>query len=92
MRKRLTILIFLLCALPVFAVDLDNGRNLHDEYCLQCHQTELYKRDDRQIKDIKHLRSQVLFCSVNNNLYWFDEEVEDVTAYLNTFYYLFAKE
>jgi len=26
---------------------------------------------------------------VNNDVEWFDEEVDDVTAYLNAFYYLF---
>ena len=42
------------------------------------------------VKTLKHLRSQVLFCAVNNDVEWFDEEIDDVTAYLNAFYYLFG--
>jgi len=50
---------------------------------------DLYERADRTVKTLKHLRSQVLFCAVNNDVEWFDEELDDVTAYLNAFYYLF---
>lgn len=87
---------FLLC-LPLFiasltAVHAENitiGKELHQENCLRCHQAEIYERPDRTVKTLKHLRSQVLFCAVSNDLEWFDEEIDDVTAYLNAFYYLF---
>ncbi len=73
----------------VHAADLAHGEALHQDNCLQCHKPELYVRTDRTVKNLKHLRSQVLFCAVNNDVEWFDEEIDDVTAYLNTFYYLF---
>ena len=71
------------------AEDISVGKELHQENCLECHKSELYERTDRTVKTLKHLRSQVLFCAVNNDVEWFDEEVDDVTAYLNAFYYLF---
>ena len=73
----------------VHAEDINYGKALHQENCLVCHKPELYERADRTVKTLKHLRSQVLFCAVNNDVEWFDEEIDDVTAYLNAFYYLF---
>ena len=81
-----------LLVLPLTAIhaeDISLGKELHQENCLECHKPELYERADRTVKTLKHLRSQVLFCAVNNDVEWFDEEIDDVTAYLNAFYYLF---
>jgi hypothetical protein len=74
----------------IHAEDIGVGKELHQESCLECHKPVLYERADRTVKTLKHLRSQVLFCAVNNDVEWFDEEVDDVTAYLNAFYYLFG--
>ena len=84
--------VFLL-AIPlstIHAEDISIGKELHQENCLECHKPELYERPERTVKTLKHLRSQVLFCAVNNDVEWFDEEIDDVTAYLNAFYYLFG--
>ena len=82
---------FLLIPLTAtYAEDISLGKGLHQESCLECHKSELYERADRTVKTLKHLRSQVLFCAVNNDVEWFDEEIDDVTAYLNAFYYLFG--
>jgi len=89
---RSTLIIMSILMLPLVTVkaeDINYGKKLHQENCLKCHKPELYERADRTVKTLKHLRSQVLFCAVNNDVEWFDEEVDDVTAYLNTFYYLF---
>ena len=82
-----------LLVLPLTAIhaeDISLGKELHQENCLECHKPELYERADRTVKTLQHLRSQVLFCAVNNDVEWFDEEIDDVTAYLNAFYYLFG--
>ncbi len=71
------------------AEDINYGKTLHQENCLECHKTDIYERPDRTVKNLKHLRTQVLFCAVSNDIQWFDEEIDDVTAYLNAFYYLF---
>ena len=73
----------------IHAEDISVGKELHQENCLKCHKQDIYERPERIVKTLKHLRSQVLFCAVNNDVEWFDEEIDDVTAYLNAFYYLF---
>lgn len=73
----------------VQAEDVTRGKELHQENCVKCHKVDIYERNERTVKTLKHLRSQVLFCAVSNDIEWFDEEIDDVTAYLNAFYYLF---
>jgi len=88
-----TILLCMCLLIPlstIHAEDISIGKKLHQENCLECHTPVLYERADRTVKTLKHLRSQVLFCAVNNDVEWFDEEIDDVTAYLNAFYYLFG--
>ena len=82
--------LFMMPLTTVHAEDISVGKELHQESCLECHKPELYERPDRTVKTLKHLRSQVLSCAVNNDVEWFDEEIDDVTAYLNAFYYLFG--
>ena len=71
------------------AADIENGRKLHNENCLKCHDDGVYTREDRFIKDRQGLATQVQRCEVNLGLQWFDEQIEDVTDYLNQTYYNF---
>lgn len=90
-----TLISIFLLILPLFAIqaeDINRGEALHHENCLECHTPKLYERTDRTVKTLKHLRSQVLFCAVNNDIGWFSEEVDEVSTYLNAFYYLFDTE
>ena len=73
----------------IYAADIENGKLLHEENCVRCHQPDIYQRQDRIVKNLQHLRTQVRFCEVSNDLTWFDEEVDDVTEYLNINYYFF---
>ena len=81
------------CALPLasrlFAADIENGADLHFEDCTGCHQEEVYTRDNRVVQNLKRLGQQVRFCKDTVGAQWFDEDVEDVTAYLNQTYYRF---
>lgn len=70
--------------------DPSRGMELHQKNCQQCHQTDIYQRSDREINSLAGLRSRVLACSVENNIDWFDDEVDHVTAYLNKSFYLFG--
>ena len=81
--------LFITQVTSVQARDLTQGKALHQESCLQCHQADLYERPDRTVTSLRHLRSQVLFCAVSNDIEWFDEEIDNVADYLNAFYYLF---
>ena len=83
----LTIIPFLLT--PVLAVDLENGKSLHDENCLRCHDESKYLRKNRIIKNFQQLHERIRQCELTTELTWFDEEVDDVAAYLNNQFYHF---
>ena len=74
-----------------------NGNVLHGENCRSCHDSmfpdgkgdDIYDEDLRKIKSSKALHSMVEFCATNNGLAWFEEEVIDVSKYLNQTFYKF---
>ncbi|MGB0713605.1 MAG: cytochrome c [Gammaproteobacteria bacterium] len=78
-----------LAALPTsHAADLANGEQLHDG-CGKCHGTEVYTREDRRVGDKNALLNQVQRCALALGEPWGNEDVEDVTEYLNANYYKF---
>ena len=89
MNKLATMLPAAALAMPLQAADIDNGNDLHFEHCTGCHQEEVYTRADRKVGNLEHLGRQVRFCKDNLGITWFDDEVEDVIAYLNQAYYHF---
>jgi len=74
-----------------------NGDALHGENCRSCHDSmfpngkgdDIYDQDLRKIKSSKALYSMVEFCATNNGLAWFEEEIIDVSKYLNQTFYKF---
>lgn len=82
----------LLFNLPVQAFDIENGKALHDGNCVRCHDEAMYLREDRKTKDYQQLHERVVQCEIMTELIWFDEEIDDVTAYLNHAYYHFNME
>ena len=86
----LTIIPFLVT--PVLAVDLENGKSLHDENCLRCHDESKYTRKNRIVKNFQQLYERIKQCELMAELTWFDEEIADVTAYLNNKFYYFNLE
>ena len=86
----LTIIPFLVT--PVLAVDLENGKSLHDENCLRCHDESKYTRKNRIVKNFQQLYERIKQCELMAELTWFDEEIDDVAAYLNDQFYHFNLE
>ena len=84
-------------ASPFVEGNTKNGNVLHDENCRSCHDSmfpngkgdDIYDEDLRKIKSSKALYSMVEFCATNNGLAWFEEEVIDVSKYLNQTFYKF---
>ena len=88
--KLLPVLIMtLLFGMSARAADIDNGDDLHFENCTGCHDSSVYTREDRNVQNLAQLGKQVRFCKNTIGLTWFDDEVEDVIAYLNETYYHF---
>lgn len=72
---------------------------LHETNCIECHATMfngksnmMYTRKDRKVKTAEGLRSRVQMCASNLNLQWFDEDIEEVTNFLNKEFYHFKAE
>ena len=77
--------------------NLKNGNDLHGTNCRSCHDSmfpngkgdDIYDEDLRKIESSKALYSMVEFCATNNGLAWFEEEIIDVSKYLNQTFYNF---
>ncbi len=92
MLKRLLILTttcLLAAGTPLTTATAGNGAALHAENCASCHDDGVYKRKDRRVTDMAGLKKQVQRCEQSLGLTWFDEDVDDVAAYLNSTYYKF---
>ncbi len=90
------ILITLLFTLGVFnnisfAADLEEGQSMYDEDCTKCHDSSVFTRKDRKINDIEALKKQVHRCVATQGYSWFDEDEENVVAYLSETFYKFKK-
>jgi mono/diheme cytochrome c family protein len=87
--KRLILLGVMVAASPAVVADAARGKTLHDEHCMKCHDTGVYSRDNRFIKNSEALAKQVQRCQLSAGAQWFDEDVNDVVEYLNTTFYKF---
>jgi len=89
MKYLLTVLFALSFSTTANAQDAENGKQLHDKNCTRCHDSTVYTRDNKRIHTLPKLGKQVRFCKDNLGITWFDDEVEDVVAFLNNNYYHF---
>lgn len=89
LRFLLCPLFLLLGAATVHAADPIQGKRLVDQHCTQCHGSEPYTRPDRGVTSLQALKKQVQMCQGSQDLNWQDGQVDDVTAYLNDFFYYF---
>ena len=80
------------------AEDAARGQTLHEKNCVSCHHSltggkanSLYTRSDRKVTSLEGLRRQVRRCELSLNLRWFNEDINDVTSFLNQSFYRFDK-
>lgn len=71
-------------------VEFDRGRALYENHCQSCHEALAHTRANHAVKTIEGLRLRVESWSVHSGLNWRDDEIEDVTRYLNRRYYQIA--
>ena len=76
-------------ALPGYAADAAHGKTLQQDKCMSCHDNDVYTRKDRKVKSLAGLKTQVQRCELALGLQWFNEDVDDVTTYLNDGFYHF---
>ena len=92
MKLRLQIVFFTLLSIPAAmatAADTAHGKNLTQQHCMSCHDNSMYTRDKRRVTTLAGLQNQVRRCELSLGLKWFDEDINDVTAYLNESFYKF---
>lgn len=77
----------LLAAVPGGAADVERGRLLHATFCLGCHDDSVARRENRVARTYAELRRQVARWQANAGLRWEPQDVDDVTAWLNSAYY-----
>jgi mono/diheme cytochrome c family protein len=77
---------------PAAAGDPERGKTLHDQHCTRCHDSTMYARPQRTIADFAALRERVQQCELAAELMWFEEDVDDVAAWLNRDFYHFAED
>lgn len=69
------------------AQDVDRAKLLYENHCQLCHEDWAHTRDQRRVRTIDGLRSQVASWSVHAGLSWTREDIEQVTRYLNERFY-----
>ena len=74
------------------AGDAGHGKLLHDQDCSRCHDAAMYTRPQRTVKTFAELRERVQQCELAAELLWFEEDVDDVAAYLDRTFYRFSEE
>lgn len=79
----------LIAATQAIAEDNLEGKQLHNQYCLECHDTSVYQRPDRFIKSYKMLNQQIKRCEVPAGAQWSSSQITGVADYLNNHFYKF---
>lgn len=72
------------------APNLDRGRALYENHCLECHESKVHIRNRTKVRSLADLRAQVSRWSVEVGLKWSFDEIDDVMSYLNSRYYHYA--
>lgn len=63
------------------------GELLYSTHCVACHTTQIHWRDKKLATDWNRLRAEVRRWQENGRLSWGEDEISDVTVYLNGLYY-----
>lgn len=93
MNGALVLLLLLLFALPARAQDTERGRLLYDTHCVACHYERIHNRDPSQslVRSSAQLRAEVANRSRLTDRRFTEEELDDITEYLNRGHYRFKK-
>lgn len=67
----------------------DDAKEMLMEDCSGCHQSEMYTRQDRKVKNTKDLSRQVSICVSSTGANWFPDDQKAVIDFLNKSYYKF---
>ena len=69
------------------ARDASRGELLYSTHCIGCHGTQVHWREKTLVTDLASLRAQVVRWQKTTDLKWSDEDIAEVTRYLNVLHY-----
>jgi hypothetical protein len=69
--------------------DSAEGKRLFDAHCTQCHQTDIFTREDRKVQSLDALKDQLIGCSHAAKVEFSTSEMQDLLKYLNDQFYHF---
>jgi len=98
MKTSLIFTALVLASLTAHAADestppnAERGKALHDQFCFECHQTDVYTRENRFVKSFPALVAQVRRCELTLGLQWFDDDIMNTATYINNDFYHFPAE
>ena len=91
-RSIFTVCLFFGANALVLAETIPNearGGLLYSTHCSACHTSTIHWREQKLATDWKSLKAQVNRWQGYTQLRWSEEDIIDVTSYLNTHYYNF---
>ena len=69
--------------------DSAEGKRLLDANCMECHQTDIYTRKDRNVQSLDGLKAQVANCTHMARKEFSASETDNLIKYLNDQFYHF---
>ena len=66
------------------------GELLYTTHCIACHSTQMHWREQRRATDLDSLKEQVRLWQARALLSWNDDDIVEVTRYLNQSIYRFG--
>ncbi|PKO54100.1 MAG: hypothetical protein CVU26_03370 [Betaproteobacteria bacterium HGW-Betaproteobacteria-2] len=88
--------IMLLLTLPGIAIaddhqdaQMSRGEMLYRNHCIECHNQQIHWRDGRIAADLNGLKKEVERWQDAIGVKWTEEEVNEVSRYLNSTYYFY---
>lgn len=67
------------------------GELLYTTHCIACHSTQMHWRDQRLATDLDSLKQQVRLWQGRAMLSWTEDDIDEVTRYLNQRIYRFGR-
>jgi len=67
------------------------GELLYTTHCIACHTTQVHWRDQRRATDRDSLREQVRLWQKRSSQSWSEEDIDEVTRYLDESIYRFGQ-
>lgn len=68
---------------------MSRGEMLYRNHCIECHNQRIHWRDNSIVRDLSGLRAQVNRWQDAIGVRWTNDEINEVSRYLNATYYFY---